>query len=84
MPRSTNNILFSLANRGAPRGCGLVPAAGSKPALDAQQLHGGLLHSLVHVPDLFLGQGPLHVAVGDAVAVAGLVRPGERKRKAGE
>lgn len=56
----------------------------SEPALHAQQLHGGLLHSLVDVPDLALGQGPLHVAVGDAVAVAGPVCPREQERKGGE
>lgn len=78
-------VTFSLPQiPGALSGGGLVQAVASKPALYAQQLHRRLLHRLVHVPDLSLGQGPLHVAVRDAVAVAGLVCPGERKREAGE
>lgn len=84
MPQSTNSILFSLMNPGALRGCSLLQVAPSKSALHAQQLHSGILHSLVDTPDLSLGQGPFHVAVGDAVAVAGLVCPGEWKRKTGE
>ena len=52
----------------------------SEPTLHTQQPHGCLLHGLVDVPHLLLGQRALHVAVGDAVAVAGPVRPGERER----
>lgn len=76
MPQSTNNILLlqQIQEKGGPwPGCRLP----SKPALDGQQLHSSLLHSLVDAPYLLLGQGPFHVAVGDAVAMAGLVCPKE-------
>ena len=54
----------------------------SKPAFDTQLLHGCLLHGVVDAPDLFLRQRALHVAIGDAVAVAGPVCPGGQERKA--
>lgn len=62
------------------KGCSLGEVVTSEPALHAQPLDYSLLQGLVDVPDLSLGQSPFHVAVGDAVAVAGLVRPIERKR----
>lgn len=49
----------------------------SKAALHAQLPHHGCLDVLVDVADLPLGQRPLHVAVGDAVTVAGPVCPAE-------
>lgn len=69
---------------GSERPEGRIPgaAAPSKPALHGQQPHRGLLHGPVDARHLPLGQRPLHVAVGDAVAVAGLVCPREYKRKA--
>lgn len=85
MPPPTNSIFFSLVQQ--TRGPGRAAAgevATSKPALDAQQPHGRLLHGLVDAPDLSLRHRALHVAVGDAVAVAGPVCPGEQERKAGE
>ena len=63
---------------------GALRSRASKPALDAQLLHGRLLHGLVDAPNLSLRQRALHVAVGDAVAVAGPVCPGGWERKAGE
>ena len=71
----TGSFSPSLSNPGAPG----VPRPGrgaSKPALDAQLPHGCLLHGLVDASDLSLRQRALHVAVGDAVAVAGPVCPG--------
>lgn len=58
-------------------GFSLGKTRASKTALHTQQLHSGLLHSLVDTTDFSLGQCPFHVAVSDAVAVAGPVCPGE-------
>lgn len=79
MPQSTDGILLSFTQQPWSPGSGA-----SKPALDAQLPHGRLLHGLVDAPNLSLRQRALHVAVGDAVAVAGPVCPGGRERKAGE
>lgn len=78
MPQSANSVIFPPQQiQETQEGCGLGDAVTSKPALHGQELHSSLLHSLVDVPHLLLAQGPLHVAVGDAVAVAGLVCPRE-------
>lgn len=77
----TGSFSPSLSNPGVP-GVLRLGRGASKPALDAQLPHGCLLHGLVDAPDLSLRQRALHVAVGDAVAVAGPVCPGGQERKA--
>lgn len=47
----------------------------SEPPLYAQLSLSCLLDGPVDDPHLLLGQGPLHVAVSDSVAVADLLRP---------
>lgn len=61
-------------------GGGPGTAVSSEAALHGQQPHRGLLQGPVDAPHLALRQRALHVAVGDAVAVAGPERPGEGER----